>query len=93
MDTTTYIVLSAVLGTFALVIHIPSVFSHGWVATVCTIFNILVHLAFTLTMFLAGAKLDILTLSIMASIAVYSVLSYIGHSLARRTATDKEGEV
>ena len=93
MDTTTYIILSAVLGVFALAIHIPSVFSGGWVATVCTFFNILVHLCAFFTMFLSGAKLDLLVLAFMASVAVYAVLSFVKHRLSEGRAFDKEGGV
>ncbi len=78
------LVIAMAVAVLVLCMHVLSGLLSGKLAVAINIFNIFLHVVYAVLMFFAGAELDIIALSMMASVLVYSLVSYIAYTVAEK---------
>ena len=72
-------VLACITGALILASHVASAFGDRLYRKLATLLGAVLHAVFFILFFLAGAKLDLAVTVLMASVLVYSVISYVAY--------------
>ena len=75
----TPLVMACIMGVAILASHILPLFLSGGIKKGVSLIGIPLHLALFVLLFFAGAELDIMVLSLMVSLFVYSAVNYASY--------------
>ena len=92
MNTTPYIVLSAVMGAAAVLLHFGSVFLDGRIGALSYFINLAVHLSLFVSLFLSGADFDMLVLVFMISVCLYVSIYFVRYRIMATGKNEREKE-
>ena len=81
----TPLVIALAIAVLIIGIHVLSVLlAKKKMGTALTAVNILLHIAFSVLMFFAGARLDVIAVSMMTSVLIYSLTSCITYTVSKK---------
>jgi hypothetical protein len=84
-----FTVIGIVIGIACAPIHIISVFMKNRFSAYIFYTGILLHILLFVSLFLAKISLSVITLVFMGSVCIYTVSSYVKHSLNIRAEEEK----
>ena len=80
----TPLVIAVAIAVLIIGVHVMSALLPKKTGTVLIAVNISLHIAFAVLMFFAGARLDVIAVSMMTSVLIYSLTSCITYTVSKK---------
>ena len=80
----TPLVIAVAIAVLIIGVHVMSALLPKKTGTVLIAVNISLHIAFAVLMFFAGARLDVIAVSMMTSVLIYSLTSCVTYTVSKK---------